>query len=98
MHNCTSGSFPGGFDNNSVYDKSLPDYGNQNEDLDITPTNTSYDCQYCGEQQADRPDRVEPRSHVMTIKGTIFIDGDVRWDKDGQLTDYNGRGDHLRGR
>ncbi len=91
MHNCTSGSFPGGFDNNSVYDKSLPDYGNQNEDLDVTPTNTSYDCQYVENGTLIGRIAWNHVSHVMTIKGTIFIDGDVRWDKDGQLTNYNGR-------
>jgi hypothetical protein len=91
MHNCTSGSFPGGFDNNSVYDKSLPDYGNSNEDLDITPTNSSYDCQYWENGQMVGQIAWNHVSHVMTIKGTIFVDGNVRWDKDGSLINYQGR-------
>ena len=90
-HNCTSGSFPGGFDNDSTYNNSLPDVGNGNEDLDITPTNTNYDCQYWENGQMVGRIAWNHTTHVMNIKGTIFVDGPVRFDKDGQLVNYNGR-------
>ena len=91
MHNCTSGSFPGGFDNDSTYNNSLPDVGNGNEDLDVTPTNTSYDCQYWENGQMVGQIAWNHVTHLMNIKGTIFVDGPVRFDKDGQLVNYNGR-------
>ena len=91
MHNCTSGSFPRGFDNNSVYDNSLPS-SNDSLEGDMTPHSSSYDCQYWENGQMVGQIAWDHVSHVMKIKGTIFIDGDVRWDEDGAVSDYQGRG------
>jgi Tfp pilus assembly protein PilX len=86
-HNCTTGSFPGGFDNNSAYDNSLSGAA------EVTPENSSYSCQVkdaygniLGEISWNHV------THVLTIKGTIFVDGDFRFDDDGQVVHYLGRG------
>jgi hypothetical protein len=92
-HDCdVPGSFPGGFDNNGVMDGSLPDYGNDNEDLDqLTPTNSSYSCTVTENGTVVGELTWNHVTHVLTIKGQIFIDGNVRFDKDGTLINYNGR-------
>lgn len=87
MNNCTTGSFPGGFDNDTTYNKSRPG------SPEITPEGTSYTCQYhdgagtlVGEISWNHLTR------VLKIKGTIFIDGDMRFDDDGTIVHYQGRG------
>lgn len=87
QNNCTTGSFPGGFDNNSTYNNSLTGAA------EVTPTNSSYTCQVkdangsiLGELSWNHV------THVLTIKGTVFIDGDFRFDDDGQIVHYQGRG------
>jgi hypothetical protein len=90
-HPCTtsSGSVPT-FDNNagttSTYDRSLTDNG------EMTPETGSYTCQVwesgqlVGELSWDRTTR------VLTIKGTVFRDGNFRFDDDGTVVHYQGRG------
>ncbi len=87
MHNCTVGSFPGGFDNNSTYNNSLTG------SAEVTPTGSSYTCQVLdagsnlvGELSWNHV------THVLKITGTIFVDGDFRFDDDGQIVHYQGRG------
>ena len=77
-HNCTTGSFPGGFDNNSYMNNSLPG------SAEVTPSTSSYTCQVkdansniLGELSWNHV------TDVLKIKGTIFIDGDFRFDDDG---------------
>jgi hypothetical protein len=86
-HNCTTGSFPNTFDNDTVRNNSLPQNG------EMTPTNSSYTCQVrdvnnnlLGEISWNY------QTHVLTIHGTIFIDGNYRFDDDGQVVHYQGRG------
>jgi Tfp pilus assembly protein PilX len=86
-HNCTTGSFPGGFDTNSVLDNSVPG------SAEVTPNGSSYTCQVhdavgnlVGELSWNHVTR------VLKIKGTIYIDGDFRFDDDGQISHYQGRG------
>jgi hypothetical protein len=87
MNNCTGGgSFPGGFDNNTTYNNS------RTGSDEITPTGTSYTCQWkdagnnlIGEISWNHT------THVLKVKGTIFVDGDFRFDDDGQLVNYQGR-------
>jgi Tfp pilus assembly protein PilX len=86
-NNCTTGSFPNSFDNDTVYNNSV------NTAAEITPTNSSYTCQVkdangsiLGEISWNHV------THVLTIKGTIFVDGDFRFDDDGQVVHYQGRG------
>jgi Tfp pilus assembly protein PilX len=87
LNNCTVGSFPGGFDNDTVYNNS------RTGSPEVTPTGSSYTCQVqdsygyvLGELSWNHV------THVLTIKGTIFIDGDFRFDDDGQVVHYQGRG------
>jgi hypothetical protein len=84
---CTTGSFPNGFDNDSTRNNSVPGNG------EITPENYDYTCQVkdagnnlIGELSWNRSTR------VLKIKGTIFIDGNFRFDDDGLVTHYQGRG------
>jgi Tfp pilus assembly protein PilX len=89
-HPCTVSSGPvPTFDNNAgstnTYDRSLTDNG------EITPENASYTCQVwengvlAGELSWDRTTR------VLKVKGTIFRDGNFRFDDDGKVTHYQGR-------
>lgn len=90
-HPCTtsSGTVPT-FDNNagttSTYDRSLTDNG------EMTPETGSYVCQVwesgvlVGELSWDRTTR------VLKIKGTVFRDGNFRFDDDGNVVHYQGRG------
>ena len=86
-NNCTTGSFPGGFDNNTTMNNSLTG------SAEVTPNNSSYTCQVkdannniLGELSWNHV------TDVLTIKGTIFIDGDFRFDDDGAIAHYQGRG------
>jgi Tfp pilus assembly protein PilX len=87
MHNCTTGSFPGGFDNDTTYNASRPG------SPEITPEGTSYTCQV-----KDAQGNIEGElswnhlTRVLKIKGTIFVDGDLRFDDDGTIVHYQGRG------
>jgi hypothetical protein len=92
-HPCTTGSFPGGFDNDSTWNRSLPDYGNDNEDIDqVTPSFISYSCKV-EDSNGNLVGEISWNhvTHVLKIHGTIFIDGNVRFDRDGQLVNYQGR-------
>ena len=97
MHDCDVGSYPNGFDNDNVYNNSRP--GGTNTDpsgrryAEVTHKTLSYTCQaldsdgnIIGEISWNHV------SHVLTISGSVFIDGDVRFDDDGQLVNYQGRG------
>ena len=94
---CTVGSFPNGFDNDSIYNNSRP--GGTSVDsagiryAEVTPLTRSYTCQVkdaggnlLGEISWNHI------THVLKIHGSVFIDGDVRFDDDGQLVNYQGRG------
>jgi Tfp pilus assembly protein PilX len=87
MHYCTTGSFPGGFDNDTTYNASRPG------SPEITPEGSSYTCQVhdaegtlLGEVSWNHLTR------VLKVDGTIFIDGDMRFDDDGTIVHYQGRG------
>lgn len=86
-HNCDVGSFPGGFDTNTALDNSVPG------SAEVTPNGSSYTCQVhdvlgnlIGELSWNHV------THVLKIKGTIYIDGDFRFDDDGAVSHYQGRG------
>jgi hypothetical protein len=73
MHGCTTGSFPGGFDNDTVMNKSL---GNVQ-----LLTEQPYDCQV-KDAQGNIIGRLSWTGGVsvpgtLTIAGTIFIDGNI---------------------
>lgn len=85
---CSVGSFPGDFDNAA---KIRDGVGATTEE--ITPRYSSYSCI----KNDDTGQKVAELSwnrytNVLTIEGTIFIDGDIRFDDDGQIVNYVGRG------
>jgi hypothetical protein len=90
-HYCNNagGSYPNGFDNNSVFDNSR-----QGSDAleEVTPASTSYNCEYWENGTMVGEIEWNHVTHVMKIKGTIFLDGDFRFDDDGSLVNYQGRG------
>jgi hypothetical protein len=70
MHGCTLGSFPGGFDNNGVMDRSRGQ-------VDLTPSK-AYSCEvWSGGQLVGKIAWTGGNTGTLTIQGTIFIDGDV---------------------
>ena len=83
-HNCTSGSFPGGFDNDGVMNRSRPV-------VDLTP-NFAYDCQVRDANGflVGRIAWTPGAPGSLKILGTIFFDGDIEF---RQLTElvYEGR-------
>ncbi|MDH3225718.1 MAG: hypothetical protein OEM67_01325 [Thermoleophilia bacterium] len=84
-HNCTTGSFPGGFDNDGVMNGSRSGSG------EITPKNSSYSCKVVEDGETVGEISWNHNSNILTIHGTIFIDGDMRFDDDGDLVNYQGR-------
>lgn len=85
MHPCTLGSFPGGFDNNGVLDRSNPP-------VDLFPK-TAYDCRVLDATGAlvGRIAWTPGAPGSLIIQGTIFVDGDISM---AQLiqANYSGRG------
>jgi Tfp pilus assembly protein PilX len=81
---CTSGSFPGGFDNDGTLNVSR---GNVN----LTPA-TAYSC-----TKTDINNNVvgqitwAPSTRKLSIKGVVYIDGNLRW-TNLNIIDYDGRG------
>jgi hypothetical protein len=82
-HSCTTGSVPGGFDNDTTMNASRSTF-------DLTPS-TSYTCQV-----KDASGNVtgelswNAATHILTIAGTIFIDGNVQSSSRTAGTRYSG--------
>lgn len=69
---CTTGSFPGGFDNDSTLNVSRGE-------IDLTPS-TAYDCQKVVGGQTVAQIKWQPGSPgTLTIKGVIYFDGHLTW-------------------
>jgi Tfp pilus assembly protein PilX len=91
LSNCTpgygTGSFPGGFDNDTTMNVSRGS-------VDLTPS-TGYDCQkWVGGEMVARlkwaPGANPSQTGTLTIMGTIFIDGNLTW-SNLSLIQYDGR-------
>lgn len=88
MTNCTTGSFPGGFDNDTTLNVSRGT-------VDLTPA-TAYDC-FTGPAGAPTaqikwtPGSNPSQTGTLKIKGTIFIDGNLTWLNLNKIQ-YDGRG------
>ena len=80
-HACTSGSFPSGFDNNTVQD-------NSNGTIDLTP-NSTYDCKFV-DGLGNTLGRIawDNSAKTLTIAGTLFFDGNGNF---SQSVVYSGR-------
>ena len=84
LRTCTTGSFPGGFDNNTVMDRSLPT-------VILTPP-TAYDCSVTvGSTVVGRIAWTPGSPGVLRAMGVIFFDGDVLFTGNTQAV-YSGRG------
>jgi Tfp pilus assembly protein PilX len=73
-HNCTTGSFPGGFDNDSVQNNSLPA-------VNLTPA-SGYDCRV-SDDMGNIIGRItwvpgNPKG-TLTVYGTMFFDGPISY-------------------
>ena len=70
-HACTSGSFPGGFDNNTVQDNSLGT-------VNLTPA-AAYDCRFVDAlgNQLGRISWTPGSPGTLTVSGTLFWDGNL---------------------
>lgn len=80
---CTSGSFPGGFDNDTTMNVSRGE-------IDLTPS-TAYDCRKVVNGVTVAQLRWQPGSPgTLTIKGTIYFDGHLTW-RNLNLIQYDGR-------
>lgn len=83
LSNCTSGSFPGGFDNDSTLNVSRGE-------IDLTPA-SAYDCRKVVGGQTVAQLKWQPGSPgTLTIKGTIYFDGHLTW-SNLNLIQYDGR-------
>ncbi len=84
MHNCTSGSFPGGFDNDTTMNRSLGT-------VDLTPS-FAYDCQV-RDASGNLLGQIAwtPGTGTLIVSGTIFFDGNVSFANFVNVV-YQGRG------
>jgi hypothetical protein len=89
--NNPGGWFPPGFDSAGDANDTLPD-NSLSGNPEITPQNTNYTC-----QRLDAEGNIEGEiswnkdTRVLKIKGTIYRDGDIRFDDDGSIVHYQGR-------
>jgi hypothetical protein len=79
-HNCTTGSMPGGFDNDATFNRSRAAFS-------LTP-GSSYDCQYWESGSLVGRLSWNAATNVLTVLGTILFDGPLTI---GTGT-YSGRG------
>jgi Tfp pilus assembly protein PilX len=83
LSDCTSGSFPGGFDNDSTLNVSRGE-------IDLTPS-SAYDCKKVVGGQTVAQLAWQPGSPgTLTIKGVIYFDGHLSW-SNLNLIQYDGR-------
>ena len=84
MHACTTGSFPGGFDNDALLNHSRGT-------VNLAPS-TAYDCEV-RDGAGTLIGRIawSPSTQILTIAGTIFFDGDISFANNTNVL-YQGRG------
>ena len=58
---------------------------------EMTPDNSDYTCQVVANGVLQGELSWNHTTHVMTIDGTIFVDGNFRFDDDGEVVHYFGR-------
>lgn len=80
---CTTGSFPGGFDNDSTLNVSRGE-------IDLTPS-SAYDCRKIVNGETVAQIAWQPGSPgLLTIKGVIYFDGHLTWSNLNLIT-YTGK-------
>ncbi len=91
----TSTGTPPTFDNDAgsttVPNDSIPVNG------EMAPLNSDYTCKVIENGLRVGEISWNHTTHDMTIYGTVFIDGNFRFDNDGQVIHYHGRGDIFAG-
>src|SRR6185295_20425606 len=80
--NCTTGSFPGGFDNDSTLNVSRGE-------IDLTPS-TAYDCRKVVGGQTVAQLAWDPGTGLLTIMGVIYFDAHLSWSNLNLIT-YQGK-------
>jgi len=93
-HFCTNAGnnfSPKVFDNDNSATSNDSLVFNDDPSLDMAPLTKDYDCQYVENGVLVGEIGWNHTTHVLTVKGTIFFDGDVRFDNDGQVVHYQGR-------
>jgi hypothetical protein len=77
MHNCTVGSMPGGFDNDSVL--GVPPNPNGSRVAFALTSGPAYSCEYWEGSPSALVGRLtwSPSTNTLTIFGTIFVDGSI---------------------
>jgi hypothetical protein len=93
-HFCTNSNnnlSPLVFDNDGSDDSNDSLRFDNSPTYDITPYSRDYDCQYVQNGVLKGEIGWNHTTHVMTVSGTIFFDGDVRFDDDGEIVHYHGR-------
>jgi Tfp pilus assembly protein PilX len=79
---CTTGSFPGGFDNDSTLNVSRGE-------IDLTPA-SAYDCQKVVGGQTVAQLTWDPGTGLLTIKGVVYFDAHLSWSNLNLIT-YQGK-------
>ena len=90
-HPCTEpgNTFPNTFDNDAA-STTVPN-NSVGGSAEITPMNASYTCQVKENGVLVGEISWSNVTHVLKVKGTIYIDGDIRFDDNGQIVHYQGR-------
>jgi hypothetical protein len=79
------------FDNDASTTSNDSNVSDNDPRKDMTPTGTDYTCQYVQDGVVQGELSWNHTTHVLKINGTIFFDGDVRFDDNGQVVHYTGR-------
>jgi Tfp pilus assembly protein PilX len=83
LHGCTTGSFPGGFDNDGVMNRSRGT-------VNLAPT-TAYECTVRDAQNTILGRLAwNPTTKILTVAGTIFFDGNIEFTNSATAV-YQGR-------
>jgi hypothetical protein len=90
-HPCTEpgNTFPNGFDNDSA--STTAPNNSIGGAAEITPMGSSYTCQVKENGVLKGEISWNNATHVLKVFGTIYIDGDMRFDDNGQIVHYQGR-------
>ncbi len=64
----------------------------------MAPNNADYTCQVVTNGVLQGELSWNHTTHVMTISGTIFVDGNFRFDEDGEIVHYFGRANIMSSR
>jgi hypothetical protein len=65
---------------------------------EMAPPTSDYDCQYWENGQMVGQLKWNHTNHRMDIKGVIFVDGNFRFDNDGEIVHYYGRANIMSSR